>query len=192
MSHRGGENARHLVAEAAARLMAEHGIRDYALAKRKAARQLGLAEGARLPSNDEVEAALATRQELFEPEEQIQNLERVRREALEVMEVFARFEPVLTGAVAQGVVSEHSQIDLEIPEETGKEFEQFLVNQGIEFKIRDRGAQCGYLIFAEPADVTIRLSTVDARRSTGGQRPRLSLRQLRDLLEVQEAIRGVA
>jgi hypothetical protein len=60
------------IAELAARLIAEHGISDYALAKRKAARSLGLPEGHGLPSNDEIDAALVYRQSLFEPAEQAQ------------------------------------------------------------------------------------------------------------------------
>src|SRR2546426_228906 len=46
------------IAAAAARLMAEDGIDDFALAKRKAARQLGAADTQSLPRNDEIEAEL--------------------------------------------------------------------------------------------------------------------------------------
>jgi len=46
-----GAQARARVADAAARLIMEHGISDYGHAKRKAARQLGLPQGASLPSN---------------------------------------------------------------------------------------------------------------------------------------------
>src|SRR5512145_2523722 len=46
------------IAAAAARLMAEDGIDDFALAKRKAARQLGVTEAQALPGNDEIEAEL--------------------------------------------------------------------------------------------------------------------------------------
>ena len=51
---------RERIAQTAARLIAEHGLTDWALAKRKAARQLMLPESAALPSNDEIEAALAS------------------------------------------------------------------------------------------------------------------------------------
>ena len=44
------------IAAAAARLMAEDGIDDFALAKRKAARQLGASDTESLPRNDEIEA----------------------------------------------------------------------------------------------------------------------------------------
>jgi len=51
------------IAAAAARLMAEDGIDDFALAKRKAAKQLGVVESQALPGNDEIEAELPARME---------------------------------------------------------------------------------------------------------------------------------
>ncbi len=171
--------ARVLVAELAARLMAEHGLRDYALAKRKAARQLGLPEGVRMPSNEEVDAALAERQALFEPEEQASLLADLREQARDVMRVFARFEPVLTGAVVSGIVSEHSLIELEIADDASKDFEQFLVNREIGYKVQDRAGRMAYLIYAEPADVQVRLVS---RESRHGHVPRLSLERLEKLI----------
>lgn len=174
-------NARARIADLAAQFIAEHGIQDYSLAKRKAARHLGLPEGQGLPSNEEVDAALIQRQDLYEPEEQAELLARLRAQALAVMRVFARFSPVLTGAVATGAVSEHSLIELEIAADSSKDFEQFLVNQGIEFKVQDRGVRMAYLIYAEPADVQVRLVAEDNRHAQNNGRPRLGLRQLEKL-----------
>ena len=54
------ENLRRALAQEAARLMAEHGIRDFLVAKRKAAERLGVIDGvALLPKNSEIESALA-------------------------------------------------------------------------------------------------------------------------------------
>lgn len=171
--------ARVLVAELAARLMAEHGLRDYSVAKRKAARQLGLPEGHGMPSNEEIDAALVERQALFDPEEQADLRADLRAQAREVMSVFARFEPALTGAVATGAVSEHSLIELEISEDASKDFEQFLVNREIPFKVQDRGGRMAYLIYAEPADVQVRMLTRDARHNHS---PRLTLERLEKLI----------
>lgn len=168
------QQARARVAEVAAQFMAEHGISDYALAKRKAARQLGLTAGHTLPSNEEVDAALLERQSLFEPEEQSALLDRLRRQALEVMEVFAQFAPVLTGAVASGIVSEHSPIELEIAEADSKEFEQFLVNRDIEYKVQDRNGRMAYLVYAEPADIAVRMVAQEMRRGAHLSRDRLA------------------
>ena len=46
---------RQLVAHEAARMMAEDGISDYAYAKKKAGRQLGVVDANCLPSNAEIE-----------------------------------------------------------------------------------------------------------------------------------------
>src|SRR5436853_2323278 len=53
------------IAQAAARLIVEHGITDWSLAKRKAARQLMLPETGALPSNDDVIQALTEHHALF-------------------------------------------------------------------------------------------------------------------------------
>lgn len=173
------QQARALIAELAARLMAEHGLRDYAVAKRKATRQLGLPEGHVMPSNEEIDAALAERQSLFQPEEQASLLGDLRAQAREVMHVFERFQPTLTGALVSGAVSEHSLIELEIAQEASKDFEQFLINRGIGHKIQDRAGRMAYLIYSEPADVMVRMVPPDARFSHA---PRLSLTRLEKLI----------
>lgn len=172
------------VAELAARLMAEHGLRDYTVAKRKAARQLGVPEGHGMPSNEEIDAALAERQALFQPEEQAGLLADMREQAREVMRVFARFEPALTGGVASGVVSEHSLIELEIAEDASKDFEQFLVNRSIDYKVQDKAGRMAYLIYSEPTDVLVRLVSLDTRH---GNAPHLSMNRLNKLLTDADA-----
>lgn len=169
------------IADLAAQLIAEHGIQDYSLAKRKAARQLGLPESQGLPSNDEIDAALIQRQDLYDPVEQAAILATLREQALAVMGIFQRFHPILTGAVATGAVSEHSLIELEITADSSKDFEQYLVNEGIEFKIQDRAGRMAYLLYAEPADVQVRLISGEPYHAQNGGRPRLTLAQLEKL-----------
>jgi hypothetical protein len=170
------------IAEQAARLITEHGIQDYALAKHKAARSLGLPDGHGLPSNEEVDAAIIYRQSLYEPEEQAALLLALRQQALAVMRVFAHFSPSLTGMVASGAVSEHSLIELDISADSSKDFEQHLVNQGIEFKIQDKAGRMAYLIYSEPTDVLVRISGGDNHRTAPGAHARLNLVQLEKLL----------
>ena len=50
-----GENMRRLLAQEAARIITGQGVRDYRLAKRKAAQRLGLTDQALLPRNAEIE-----------------------------------------------------------------------------------------------------------------------------------------
>ena len=59
------DHLRSAVAQEAARLMAEHGIQDYLVAKRKAAERYGVVDGSVLPKNTEIEAALVAYQRLF-------------------------------------------------------------------------------------------------------------------------------
>ena len=67
------------LAEEAARLMVEHGIQDFALAKRKAAERLGVrAHAGALPSNAQIHERLVERQRLFEPEAHDQRLAKLR------------------------------------------------------------------------------------------------------------------
>ena len=70
------------IAAAAARIMAEDGVEDFALAKRKAARQLGAEDTQALPKNDEVEFELRTYQSLYQGEEQRERIQDLRSEAL--------------------------------------------------------------------------------------------------------------
>lgn len=48
-------DAREEIAELAARLIYDEGIRDYALAKRKAVKQLGLSPRTMLPTNEAID-----------------------------------------------------------------------------------------------------------------------------------------
>src|SRR4030095_8508157 len=90
---------RRRLAHEAARLMAESGIRDYHLAKLKAAERLGIHDDASLPRNREIEDALREYQRLFQGDMQQQAV-RVRRDAaLRALEFFAGFSPRVVGSV---------------------------------------------------------------------------------------------
>ena len=73
------------IAAAAARIMAEDGLEDFALAKRKAARQLGAEDTQSLPGNEEIEAELRAYQALYQGEEQRERIRFLRERALEAM-----------------------------------------------------------------------------------------------------------
>lgn len=175
------------IAQLAAQLIAEHGIRDYGLAKRKAARQLGAPDSHSLPGNDEIEAALKDYQALYQADDHNDHLTRLRRQALEVMRALASFEPVLVGSVLSGTATRHADIEIEVDAESSKAFEHYLHNQDIDFKVRDRGDQVEYLLYSDPADVCVRLIPEKHRHSAGRGRgeaqQRMSLTQLASLLE---------
>jgi hypothetical protein len=175
------------VAQVAAQLMADSGIRDYSFAKRKAARQLGIESHHGLPSNEEIDAALVEHRNLFEPEAREHELDVLRWQALGVMKVLARFEPILTGSAVTGAVSPHSDIEIELFADSSKEFERFLLNENIAFKIDERPGFSEFLLFAEPADVIAKVLPLQARHqrrdAREDSRRRLTVTQLTRLLE---------
>lgn len=107
--------ARLELAEEAARLIVEHGIQDFALAKRKAAERLGLrAQDGALPSNAQIQERVVERQRLFEPEGRGRRLAKLRSVATDVMGVLDAFRPKLVGAVLDGTATVNSPIELHV------------------------------------------------------------------------------
>ncbi len=125
------------IASAAARLMAEDGISDFHMAKKKAARQLGLPEHTQFPDNAEVEAELRAYRSLYQGEEHDEMLLAMRHTALELLELLAPFNPYLTGSVLDGTAGEHSRIDILLFADSAKEVEIFLLNRSIDVEHAD-------------------------------------------------------
>jgi len=121
------------IAAAAARIMAEDGIDDFALAKRKAARSLGAAQTEALPANDEIEAELRAYRALYQAEEHPRRIAELRRLALEAMRALERFHPYLTGPVLSGTAGPYAEIELQLFPESSKEVEIFLLERDIPF-----------------------------------------------------------
>jgi|SRR5687768_3369821 len=121
------------IAAAAARIMAEDGIDDFALAKRKAARQLGAADSEALPANDEVEIELRAYRALYQPLEHAERITELRRVALDAMRALERFNPYLTGPVLKGTAGPYAEIELQLFPESAKEVEIFLLERRIAY-----------------------------------------------------------
>lgn len=125
------------LAAAAARIMAEDGIDDFALAKRKAARQLGASDTHSLPTNEEVEAELRSYQALYQGEEQRERIDELRRIALDAMRELAQFRPYLSGAVLKGTAGRYADIDLQLFTDDPKAVELLLLNRNVPYEIAD-------------------------------------------------------
>ena len=125
------------IAAAAARLMAEDGIDDFALAKRKAARQLGAAETESLPRNDEIEAELRAYRALYQADEHPQLIDELRRLALDAMRALERFSPYLTGPVLKGIAGPYAEIELQLFPDSTKDVEIFLLDQNVPFTTQE-------------------------------------------------------
>jgi predicted nucleotidyltransferase len=125
------------IAATAARIMAEDGVDDFAMAKRKAARQLGADDTQSLPANDEIESELRAYQSLYQEDEQRERIQALRAQALAAMEALAEFKPYLTGSVLKGTAGRYSDIDLQLFADSGKEVEIFLLNRNISYETEE-------------------------------------------------------
>jgi hypothetical protein len=175
------------IAQAAARLIVEHGLTDWTLAKRKAARQLMLPETAALPSNDEVEVALADHHALFGGEAHLIALRRQRAEALAWMRRLVRWDPLLVGGVAEGWASEHSDVRLELVADDPKTVEMALVGEGIAYAAlppRADDPAAHLRIDSERASIRLAILTPQQRRNRPRQRDetRLGVDALAEML----------
>ena len=129
---------RRRVALEAARLISEHGMRDYRQAKLKAAQRLGLNDEQQLPRNREIEDALREHQRLFHSGSQPLALRARREAAAEAMRFLESYEPRLVGPVLEGTADEHSAVCLHVFCDAPEEIAMFLQERGIPFEQRTR------------------------------------------------------
>ncbi|PXV59637.1 hypothetical protein SAMN04487785_101403 [Dyella jiangningensis] len=154
------------VAQEAARLMSEHGIRDFHHAKIKAAERLGILDAQALPRNNEIEEALREHQRIFHAESQPQLLQERREAAVEAMRFLERFDPRLVGAVLEGTADTHSAVCLHVFSDTPESVVLFLQERGVPLTqqtrrlrvTRDDQKEYPVLLFAAdglPFDITV-------------------------------------
>lgn len=184
------DHRRTAIADEAARIMQEQGLRDFRSAKEKAGSRLGLEDRGALPTNVEIEQAIAERNRIFRPDEHEEIVDTLRRAALEVMHALAEFDPRLVGPVLAGSATEHSTIDLHLfsdaPESVGSALAALgLPARAVEQRLRTRrddselfpgyrfrrdGLEFCALVFRERGRGNAPLSAVDGRpmrRATG-------------------------
>jgi hypothetical protein len=162
-------NARELIAATAARIMAEDGIDDFALAKRKALRQLGIEGRVALPGNDEIEAQLRVYRALYQPQEHESRVASLRRAAVDAMKALAPFRPYLTGSVLAGTAGPYAEVELQLFPDDSKQVELFLLERRIPYEARsvrrysgDRARHASVLAF-EWEGAHVKASVYDAR-----------------------------
>lgn len=202
MPHREREKAvnqrmRDRIAQQAARLIAEDGLQDYALAKLKAARQIGAPDTHNLPNNNEVEQALRDYQALYQKDEQGERLRLLRQQALAVMKQMERFNPYLIGSVLNGTATRYSDINLQVFADSAKEVELFLLNKQLPYKsgeirLHFGGAARVFPVFTlqgEGTEINITVFATDDLRQIPRSHPdkkvpeRARARQVETLLE---------
>ena len=92
MARENQDHLRQLIAQQAARMMAEDGINDFAYAKKKAGKQLGVSENSVLPTNAEIEDEIRLYHEIYNADEQPLELAKLRQAALLTMQLFEKLE----------------------------------------------------------------------------------------------------
>ena len=167
------------IAQAAARLIAEHGLTNWTLAKRKAVRQLLLPEATALPSNEEIEVALTDHHALFGGDTHVQALRRQRTEALAWMRRLAPWDPILIGGVAAGWATEHSEVRLELVADDPKVVEIALAASGVTYAaLPPRGDDAAAHLCIESSVTMIRLTIITPlqrrNRPRRNEEPRLT------------------
>lgn len=129
---------RELLTQECARIMAVEGVRDFSLAKRKAALRLGAPDTRNLPQNREIQDALLEYQRLFGGAARQATLRELRAAAVEAMEFFARFRPRLVGPVLDGTADDYSEVNLHLFADTPEEVVLFLMEHDIPFDTDER------------------------------------------------------
>jgi len=132
------ERARRVLAQEAARIIVDHGIRDYRVAKQKAAERLGVGSRGSLPGNAEIEAAVAEHLALFGGESHEDSLRLMRVAALSAMELLAVFTPRLVGPVLSGTADESSAVNLHVFADSPEVVAMELAEMGVNYKPYER------------------------------------------------------
>ncbi len=151
------------IAQVAARLMSEHGIRDYYIAKQKAAAQLGVADTRNLPRNEEIESARIEYQRLFKARQQAAHLHYLRETALQAMQLLSAYNPRLVGPVLTGSAGTYDAVTLHLFADTPEEIAFTLMENGIPFRtdeyhLRLNGSERsfpGYRFIRENTDIEL-------------------------------------
>lgn len=132
------DRARLVVAQEAARIIVNQGIRDYRVAKQKAAERLGLDARGSLPGNAEIEAAVADHLQIFGGESHEDMLRLMRTAALSAMELLADFTPRLVGPVLVGTADENSAVNLHLFADSPEMVAMEIGDMGIQFRPYER------------------------------------------------------
>ena len=188
------------IAAVAARLMAEDGVDDVELAKRKAAHQLNLPEWIGLPTSQAVYNALRTHLAIFQDSEQRERVAILRTEALYWMALLAEFHPYLTGSVLDGTAGRYSMIDILLYPDSDKDVEIFLLNQKIPYEFaRPRNERTAAVLQVERNDLTTNLVIYPAhdervvfRKHDGSIRERARIEVVRDRLKIEAVLQSDA
>jgi hypothetical protein len=194
---------RKLLANEAARIMVESGVKDFYTAKRKAAIRLGMPNTHNLPRNVEIEQALSEYQRLFKHDTQPSRLRELRHTTLRVMRLLQSFNPHLVGPVLSGTADQYSEINIHVFTDTPEDVARHLLAESIPFKISESRLNQSktqikrypaYHFMAGETGIEITVFPVDGIRQSplspvdGKPMPRASIIDLNQLINQQAAL----
>lgn len=177
--------------------MADTGLRDFHSAKEKARTRLDLGDAVGLPSNAEIDGAVADQISIFgdHSSDELRNLGL--RRAKELMLFLQYFKPRLSGALPQSAVTPHTPIELHVFVPTPEDLLRFLNQSRVPHEVRDKRLRFGGgterrlpVIGFCFDDAEIELTVFSAQRYQspplspidGRPMPRLTLRSVNELL----------
>ncbi|MDH3376403.1 MAG: hypothetical protein OEQ39_05475 [Gammaproteobacteria bacterium] len=139
----GLDRARQLISIEAARIMADTGLRDFHSAKEKARTRLDLGHAVGLPSNAEIDDAVADQISIFGSRSSDELKVMGLRQAKELMLFLHCFKPRLSGALSQSAVTPHTPIELHVFAPTLEDLLQFLNQSRVPHEARDKRLRFG-------------------------------------------------
>ena len=194
----GTDRARQMVAQEAARIIVDHGLRDYHVAKIKAAERLGLNARGSLPGNVEIERAVGERLQLFSGDSHADVLRMMRVTALSAMSLLSPFTPRLVGPVLHGTADANVPVDLHVFTDSAEAVALWLSELGVSYRPYERRLKrrrdcadryAGFQFHHESASVEATVFPVDGIRQApispvdGKPMRRADEKSVRDLLK---------
>ena len=131
------KNIKLSVANLAAQLIMEEGIKDYLYAKKKAAKSLGINENANLPTNSQIDKAIDEFNKIFNPNIDIEFLQQFKTQALELMSIFKNFKPHLMDQLSQGIIPKFPEIKINLFADNLKDVEYVLLNSELSYDFKE-------------------------------------------------------
>ena len=121
------------IAAVAARMVVEEGL-DFAAAKRKAVKDMGLSPRTALPDNDQLQQAVEEYVAEYCADTQPAELRALRELARDWMQRLQAFHPYISGAVWNGSATRMSDVYLQLFCDDPKATEIFLIDQQIRYQ----------------------------------------------------------
>ena len=133
------------IASMAAEIIIEEGVSDYLYAKKKAAKYLNYNSYQILPSNNEIDEAIRDYQATF-PSNNVADFIFYQDIAIKIMSELEPFNPLITGTLQEGRVTNNQKILINLFTDNFKEIEYFLLSNNHQFKTKDPKRLDNFLI----------------------------------------------